>query len=130
MFDLLDEQSARTTGILVHKVDHSVQQKLAEELSSPSITSKLRGIEMAIAMDAADDVRQQLIDLVSHENVAIRKEAVTALAHCHGDRVLATLKSAVSDPNHSVAEAAKQSLAQLLHEPLPSSSLTPAGEVA
>lgn len=116
MFDLLDEQSARTTGMLVHKVDHAVQQKLAEELSSPSITSKLRGIEMAIAMEATNDVRQQLIDLARHENIAIRKEAVAALAHCHGDSVVATLKTAAADANHSVAETAKQSLAQLLHD--------------
>ena len=70
-----------TTGVLVHKVDHSAQQKLTEELLSPSISTKLRGIEMAIAMEAADDVRQQLIELVGHENVAVRKEAVVALAH-------------------------------------------------
>src|SRR6185503_12095818 len=59
MFDLLDEQSAKTTGILVHKVDNSAQHKLIEELSSPSIATKLRGIEMAVAMEAADDVRPQ-----------------------------------------------------------------------
>ena len=116
MFDLLDEQSAHTTGVLVHKVDHSVQQKLAEELLSPSITTKLRGIEMAIAMEATNDVRQQLIDLVGHENVAVRKEAVVALANCHGEPVIATLKLAAADPVHSIAEAAQQSLAKLLTE--------------
>jgi HEAT repeat protein len=116
MFDLLDEQSARTTGVLVHKVDHSVQQKLAEELASPSITTKLRGIEMALAMEATNDVRQQLIDLVAHENLAVRKEAVAALAYCHGDPVFATLRSAAADTNQSIAEVARQSLAKLLQE--------------
>jgi HEAT repeat protein len=114
MFDLLDEQSAHTTGILVRKVDHGVPQKLAEELLSPSISTKLRGIEMAIAMEATNDVRQQLIDLVGHENVAVRKEAVVALANCHGELVIATLKLAATDPTHSIAEAAQQSLAKLL----------------
>jgi HEAT repeat protein len=116
MFDLLDEQSAHTTGALVRKVDHSVPQKLAEELSSPSVSTKLRGIEMAIAMEATSDVRQQLIDLVGHENVAVRKEAVLALANCYGEPVIATLKSAATDPNHIIAEAAQQSLAKLLRE--------------
>jgi NACalpha-BTF3-like transcription factor len=110
MFDLLDEQSARTTGVLVHKVDHSVQQKLAEELGSPSITTKIRGIEMAVAMEATNDVSQQLIDLAGHENLAVRKEAITALANCRGDLVIATLKLAAADSNHTIAEAAKQSL--------------------
>lgn len=130
MFDLLDEHSARTTGILVHKVDHSVQQKLAEELLSPSITTKLRGIEMAVAMEATNDVRQQLIDLVGHENVSVRKEAVVALAHCHGAPVVATLKLAATDPNHSIAEAAQQSLAKLLQEQSSVANVQRAGEKA
>jgi HEAT repeat protein len=116
MFDLLDEQSARTTGILVHKVDHSAQQKLAEELGSPSITCKLRGIEMALAMEATNDVREQLIELTSHENVSVRKEAVTALANCQGAAVISALKRAAADSNHTVAEAAQQSLARLQQE--------------
>jgi hypothetical protein len=81
MFELLDEHSAHTTGVLVHKIDPSVQQKLAEELLSPSITIKLRGIEMAVAMEATNDVQQQLIDLVAHENVAVRKDSVVALVN-------------------------------------------------
>ncbi len=130
MFDLLDEQSARTTGVLVRKVDHSVAQKLADELLSPSITSKLRGIEMAVAMAATSDVRQQLIDLVRHENVAVRKEAVAALANCRGEPVVATLKSAAADPNHSIAETAQQSLAKLLHESSTAGEVQIAGETA
>lgn len=113
MFDLLDEQSAHTTGVLVHKVDHSVQQKLAEELSSPSVTTKLRGIEMAIAMEAAQDVLEQLIELTSHENVSIRKEAVIALADCQGEAAVSAVKRAAEDSNHTVAEAAEESLARL-----------------
>jgi hypothetical protein len=117
MFDLLDEQSARTTGVLVHKVDHSVQQKLCEELGSPSVSTKIRGIEMAVAMEATNDVSQQLIDLVNHENLAVRKEAITALAHCRGDSIIASLKLAAADPNHTIAESAKQSLAKLQRAP-------------
>jgi HEAT repeat protein len=130
MFDLLDEQAAHTTGVLVRKVDHSVQQKLAEELSSPSVTMKVRGIEMAIAMEATNDVQQQLIDLAGHENVAVRKEAVTALAHCSGDAVVAALKAAAADPHHSIAEAARHSLINLPQEPTVAGSGQPAGEVA
>jgi HEAT repeat protein len=128
MFDVLDEDSARTTGVLVRKVDHSVQQKLAEELSSPSITTKLRGIEMAIAMEATNDLERQLIGLAHHENVAVRKEAVTALGYCRSDTVIAKLNSAAGDPNHSIAEAARQSLAKLLHRPSYVGNVSQAGE--
>jgi HEAT repeat protein len=113
MFDVLDEQSAHSTGILVHKVDHSVQQKLAEELGSPSITTKIRGIEMAVAMEATADVLEQLLELTSHENAAVRKEAVTALADCKNESAIAALTRAAGDSNHTVAEAARQSLTKL-----------------
>jgi HEAT repeat protein len=112
MFDLLDEKSARTTGVLVRKVDPTAPQKLGEELAAPSIASKLRGIEMALAMDAADDVRQQLVELARHENLSVRKEAITALARCRGDDVVAALEAAANDSNHTISDAAKQSLAQ------------------
>ncbi len=116
MFDLLDEQAAHSTGVLVHKVDHSAQQKLAEELSSPSVTTKLRGIEMALAMEATGDVEQQLISLVDHENVTVRQAAVMALSNCRGNAVISALTTALADAHHSVAEAARRGLAALREE--------------
>jgi hypothetical protein len=110
MFDLLDEHSARTTGLLVHKVDQSAGQKLIEELMSPSVSAKLRAIEMALAMEAANDVRQQLTELAHNENVSVRKEAVAALAHCRGEKVAEALKLAAADANPTIAEQAKRSL--------------------
>jgi HEAT repeat protein len=98
----------------VHKVDHSVPKKLMEELSSPSLSARLRAIEMAVAMAATDDVQAQLIDLAQHENVAVRKEAVTALGTSHRRGAEKALEIAALDPNGSVAEAARNSLA-LLH---------------
>jgi HEAT repeat protein len=112
MFDLLDEKAARITGVLVRQVDNSARAKLVEELMSPSVSTRLRGIEIAIAMEAAEDVREQLIDLARHENAAVRKEAVTALAHASGPGVVETLESAARDANRSVADAAKRSLAR------------------
>jgi hypothetical protein len=112
MFDLLDDEAARTTGILVHKVDQSATQKLAEELSSPSITTRLRGIEMAVAMAATDDVQPQLIELAQHENLTVRQEAIAALAHSTRPESRGVLETASHDPNGSVADAARQSLAR------------------
>ena len=131
MYDLLDEQAVKSTGVLVYKVDHTAQQKLLEELAAPSITSKLRGIEMAVAMEAANDLRQQLIELASHENVTVRKEAVTALAHCRGEQVIAALMAAAADTNRTVAEAAQRSLAGLpTSETQSSGAMSFAGESA
>jgi hypothetical protein len=112
MFDLLDDDAVRTTGILVRQVDPTTRQKLVEELTAPSISARLRGIEMALAMEATLDVCEQLIELACHENVALRKEAVTALGEASGPQVIAALTIATRDTNRSVAEAANRSLAR------------------
>jgi hypothetical protein len=113
MFDLLDEDAARTTGRLVHKVDHTATQRLQEELMSPSLVARLRAIEMAVAMAATDDVQSQLIELVHHENAAVRKDAVLALGHCRQAAGTSFVQAATLDVNASVAAAARRSLAQL-----------------
>jgi len=110
MFDLLDEQAARTTGLLVRQVDHSTTARLIEELTSPSVSTRLRGIELVVAMDAANDVRDQLIALTRHENASVRKEAVIALAQAAGAGVSEALELAARDTNRSVADAARQCL--------------------
>jgi hypothetical protein len=111
MFDLLDREAARTTGRLVHKVDETAIHKLQEELNSPAISARLRAIEMAIAMAATDDVEPNLIDLAQHENVALRKEAILALGHNRRAESIRTLERASLDPNGTIAEAARTSLA-------------------
>jgi HEAT repeat protein len=115
MFDLLDENAIKTTGLLVHKVDDKAVDGLLEELTSPSVSSRLRGIDMAVAMQATQDVCGQLVELAKHENVSVRKEALAALAYCTGPAVVEVLELAVHDKNHSIAETAQQSLAYHQH---------------
>jgi hypothetical protein len=111
MFDLLDSEAARTTGRLVHKVDDTAIQKLQEELNSPAISARLRAIEMAIAMAATDEVEANLIDITQHENIALRKEAILALGHNRRAESIRTLERAALDPNGTIADAARASLA-------------------
>ncbi|HEX4414162.1 MAG TPA: HEAT repeat domain-containing protein [Lacipirellulaceae bacterium] len=112
MFDLLSDEAAHTTGVLVHKVDTTANQKLAEDLNSPSISTRLRGIEMAVAMAAADDMESQLIALTQHENAALRKDAILALAHCTRPECESVLEAASRDHNGTIADAARHSLSQ------------------
>lgn len=112
MFDLLDDEAVRTTGILVRQVDQTARQKLIEDLTAPSISARLRGIEMALAMEATLDVCEQLIEMARHENVSLRKEAVAALAETSSPRVVEALTVAARDTNRSVAEAAQRGLAR------------------
>jgi HEAT repeat protein len=114
MFDLLDDRAVRSTGLLVHKVDQAVREGLLRELASPSMAAKLRGIEMALAMNATEDVSDQLIELTRSDSVTVRKEAVAALGFCTGPRVSSALRLAAEDVSVSVREAAKVSMLQLL----------------
>jgi hypothetical protein len=113
MFDLLDEKAVRTTGVLVHKVDDSSRGGLLQELSSPSISTRLRGIEMAMAMQATDEVCEQLVELARNDNATVRQEAVAALGFCKRLRVLDALHLAAEDTSQSVREAALASLERL-----------------
>jgi HEAT repeat protein len=112
MFDLLDENAARTTGALVHKVDAATRSGLIEELASPSVTTRMRGIEMAVAMGATQDVCVQLIELSRNENTALRREAVAALGSCHGGGAENAILIALEDAHPSVRDAAAEALAR------------------
>jgi HEAT repeat protein len=112
MFDLLDESAARTTGVLVHKVDPAARNGLIEELTSPSLSARLRGIEMAVAMEATQDVCDQLIDLSRNENLALRREAVAALGNCIGRKAENAIRIALNDSHPSVRDAAANALAR------------------
>jgi hypothetical protein len=95
-------------------------------MTSPSISVRLRGIEMAVAMGAVDDVLETMISLVQHENAAVRREAVAALAHVRGDSVVKALEAAAEDSIPSVADAARASLAMIKQEIVPSASVASA----
>jgi HEAT repeat protein len=112
MFDLLDESAARTTGVLVHKVDPAARNGLIEELTSPSLTARLRGIEMAVAMEAAQDVCDLLIELTRNENLALRRQAVAALGGCRGGKAENAIRIAMDDSHPSVRDAAADALAR------------------
>ena len=113
MFDLLDESTARATGVLVHKVDPAARNGLIEELTSPSVSARLRGIEMAVAMEATQDVCEQLIDLSRNENPALRREAVAALGSCVGNKAENAIRIALDDSHPSVRDAAADALARM-----------------
>jgi HEAT repeat protein len=113
MFDLLDETTARSTGMLVHKVDAATHAGLVAELTGPSTTARLRGIEMAIAMSAAQDVCEQLIELSRVENATVRREAVNALGRCVGAKAENAIRVAMEDAHQSVRDAAFDALAAM-----------------
>lgn len=117
MFDLLDEGAARATGRIVAKVDQSATQKLSDDLNSPALATRLRALEMAVAMALAEEVEPQLIELARHENMSVRKEAILALGHCSQPEVDSVLAQAIHDEVAGIAEAARASLVRRRQQP-------------
>jgi HEAT repeat protein len=107
-FEIMDERTRRRVGPLVRKVDPSSTARLIDLLDSPSMTTRLRGLEMTIAMEASDDVFGLLVQLLRDPDLGVRTEAVTALGKCHKPEALLMLRNAARDPILSVREAAKK----------------------
>jgi HEAT repeat protein len=116
-FDILDPMARRTTGKLVRKVDPTAIRRVAEMLNSRSSSAKQRALEMVAAMNAADEVCDELIGLVDDQDFEVRAGAVTALGLSTHSKALTALRKAEHDPQRTVREAAQKSVEQLLKNP-------------
>jgi len=63
-FDMLDEDVRFSTGSLVRKVDRNVVSELIVELEAPARTRRLRGLEIARCIGAAQAVEDQIVTLM------------------------------------------------------------------
>jgi HEAT repeat protein len=109
-FDTMDEATRRKIGQLVAKVDPTSISRLSELLTSPSLSTKLRALEMVLAMDVADVVFSQLALLMDDPDVGVRTDAAIVMGNCQRFEALQLLYQAEEDPNHCVREAASRSV--------------------
>jgi len=109
-FDTLDESVRATTGTLVKRVDIKAVSCLAEEIASPARNRQLRAIEMAIAMDAIQDLEREIIALGESPDHIVRLAAVKGMACCDTQRIRAALRNLMLDRATSVKEAAERVL--------------------
>ncbi len=121
-FNTMDDRTRQKIGRLVAKVDPTSIARLAESLSSPSLSMKLRSLEMVRAMDVADDLLERLTPLVDDPDVAVRTEVVTVLGSCRRFEALQFLYQAEEDPSPSVREAANRSIEQIAEQTADSKS--------
>ncbi len=116
MFDLMDEKIRASTGLLVMRVDPRAANELAGELKSRTRTRRLRGLEVAVAMDAVDQVEPMVIDLLSDTDHFVRAEAARTLGYCNTPLAYQALNNALKDRSVAVRESAEQSLSKLTAE--------------
>lgn len=112
-FDTMDEATRNKIGRLVAKVDPTAIPRLAEALTSPALSNKLRSLEMVHAMDVADLLFDRLAFLIDDPDVGVRTDAAIVLGESHQLEALQLLYRAEEDASPSVREAASRSIERI-----------------
>lgn len=112
-FDTLHDDSRKTTGGLVKKVDVNLVPKLLAEFESPARRNRLRAIEVTDALGVQQETCDGLISLLDDSDHIVRAAAAESLQHCPSERALHALQYAAADRSSAVQSAAKGSLAVL-----------------
>lgn len=126
IFDMMEDDIRRSTGLLVMRVDPTASSQLAEELKARTRTRRLRGLEIAMAMDAVQHLEPLIIALLKDEDHFVRAEAARTLAYGVSPLAQQSLRDALMDRSIAVREAAEQALRKLSE----SGRMTTAGSIA
>lgn len=118
-YDSLNDESRRSTGALVCKIDTKVRLKLAAELKSPSRRNRLRAIEISETMGLVSELADRLMDRLDDEDHLVRAAVADALQYCPTAEVQEALEYAATDRSTAVQSAAKNSLSVLADMNLP-----------
>ena len=110
-YDGLSEEARETTGRLVQRVDEEYLSLLKEELSSPGVKRRLRGIEIALLLEVVPFVVDILIALLSDDDHMVRAAAAESLKFWPVPEVQVALEVAAHDRSATVQNAARSSLA-------------------
>ncbi len=106
-FDRLDESLQATTGTLVKRVDQTALRQLAAEFNSPSAARQRRAVDMAIAMDAVNEMEPEITALGESPDHTVRLAAVGAMSCCNTRRTRTALEGLLTDRSAVVREAAE-----------------------
>ena len=109
-FDGLSDEVRRSTGTLVKKIDSQTLPLLVAELESPARNRRKRGLEVAIAIDAVEQLHDAVAAILGDEDQFLRLEAVRALASCDSPSSRQALREALLDSCPLVQQAAERAL--------------------
>ena len=109
-FDNLNDDSRKTTGSLVRKVDLELVPQLVEEFQSQSRRARVRAIEIADTLRVYKEVSNELIELLQDPDHVVRAAAAETLRHCRTPEVQQALQHATRDGSAAVQLAAQTSL--------------------
>jgi hypothetical protein len=113
-FDMLDDDVRQTTAVLVKKIDQQTIPLLSGELKSSIHSRRIRGLQIARAMDIVEQIEDLVIGLLQDEDHFLRAEAATTLAKSNSTASRVALEETLLDSSQAVQEAAQRSLQERL----------------
>lgn len=123
-FAQLEEEVRRAVGPLVWRVDPDAIELLRLELTSLSRARRLRALEVAVAMQVASAVADEILTLSGDPDHFVRAATVPALLSIHSDRARRRLEELQLDATTATRQAAGDALHRLLIVPNPFAELT------
>jgi hypothetical protein len=112
-YETMDDDTRRSTGVLVAMVDTTSIERLKQEMASLIRRHRLRAIEAAQMMNVTVEVAEALIERLDDDDHMVRAAAADALAECTGEHVRDALLAALGDRSFAVQSAARNSLRAL-----------------
>lgn len=111
-FDELSEDERKEWGKIVAHTDSTAVAQLTRELLAATLSRKLRGLQMTLALGAVEELEAELLNLIEHKDAAIRLEAVRTLAESPTKKAGAAVANAARDANGLVRGEADKAIAK------------------
>lgn len=118
-FEMLDKEARNVTGALVKRVDRDCLGQLQMELTSQSRSRRLRGLELAVAMQSTREVEEAILHLSCDPDHFVRVASIPALVRIDSVQSRNRLQELRMDRAASVQEAAEEALQRMIPIPDP-----------
>jgi HEAT repeat protein len=118
-WEKMDEEKRAAAGPLIRRVDPKAIDQLRMELTCMSRARRLRGLELAVVMQAATDVEPEILVLSTDSDHFVRAAAANALVHIHTPQSQERLREMKLDRATSVQQAAEFALERIITIPDP-----------
>lgn len=109
-FDSLDEESQKSSGELMLKIDAKAIPKLADELSNGNRNRRLRAVHVVETLGLVEQLDENVADVLEEDDYYVRLEAVRVLGRCRSSFSRRVLRDAMMDPSTKVRLAAEKAL--------------------
>jgi HEAT repeat protein len=112
-FDMLEVEAARTTGLLVKRIDVTTIPQLRQEMQSSLGKRRLRALSIARLIAVVPQVLEGVLELMADDDHLVRAAAAAALGDSDTPLARQALAQALVDTSVIVQEAAHTSLEQI-----------------